>query len=75
LINPRISATPGHQQREINKNKIPKFADMAKLINLKSFKHFFTSSSAGGIILLLCVVLFLVIANSPLSQPFSKVLN
>lgn len=48
---------------------------MGKLINLKSFKHFFTSSSAGGVILLLCVVLSLIIANSALSEPFSNVLN
>lgn len=48
---------------------------MGKLINLKSFKHFFTSSSAGGVILLLCVILSLIIANSALSAPFSNVLN
>lgn len=48
---------------------------MAKLINLKSFRHFFSSSSAGGIILLLCVIISLIIANSPLAEQFSNILN
>lgn len=48
---------------------------MEKLINLKSFKHFFMSSSAGGIILLLCVIISLIIANSSLAEQFSNILN
>lgn len=48
---------------------------MGKLINLKSFKHFFSSSSAGGIILLMCVISSLIIANSPMAEQFSNFLN
>ncbi|RZJ91973.1 MAG: Na+/H+ antiporter NhaA [Chryseobacterium sp.] len=48
---------------------------MGKLINLKSFSHFFTSSSAAGIILLVCVMVSLLIANSPLAEQFSNILN
>lgn len=46
-----------------------------KNINLTSFKDFFSSKSAGGIILIICVVTSLVIANSPLGEPFADLLN
>jgi NhaA family Na+:H+ antiporter len=42
--------------------------------NLKQFAAFIRSNTTGGAILLLCVVLSLVIANSPLSTPFTKLL-
>lgn len=48
---------------------------MAKLINLKTFKEFFSSSSAGGIILLICVVISLAIANSNLATDFTNFLS
>lgn len=52
-----------------------KFVTMAKLINLKIFKQFFSSSSAGGILLLICVAISLIIANSNLAQGFENLLN
>ncbi len=48
---------------------------MAKLINLKAFKNFFSSSSAGGIILLICVVISLTIANTSLANGFTNFLS
>lgn len=48
---------------------------MAKLINLKSLKDFLNSGTGGGILLLICVVLSLIIANSPLSDAFNKLLG
>ncbi|KAF2519394.1 Na+/H+ antiporter NhaA [Flavobacterium salilacus subsp. salilacus] len=48
---------------------------MAKLINLKTFKEFFSSSSAGGIILLICVVISLTIANTSLADDFTNFLS
>jgi NhaA family Na+:H+ antiporter len=48
---------------------------MAKLINLKTFKEFFSSSSAGGIILLFCVVISLIIANTNAGVGFNSLLN
>ncbi|NDI98220.1 Na+/H+ antiporter NhaA [Flavobacterium sp. LaA7.5] len=48
---------------------------MAKLINLKTFKEFFSSSSAGGIILLICVVISLTIANTSLANDFTNFLS
>ena len=48
---------------------------MAKLINLKTFKEFFSSSSAGGIILLICVVISLTIANTSLATDFTNFLS
>lgn len=48
---------------------------MAKLINLESFKRFFSSSSIGGIILLICVAISLLIANSSLATDFQNLLN
>ena len=47
---------------------------MAKLINLKTFKAFFSSSSAGGIILLICVVISLIIANTNAGEGFNNFL-
>lgn len=49
--------------------------DMAKLINLKSFKKFFSSTSSSGIILFTCLTLSLIIANSPLGEGFISLLN
>ena len=48
---------------------------MAKLINIKPFKRFFSSQSNGGIILMLCVVISLVIANSSLGSSFNDLLS
>ncbi|MHA3786611.1 Na+/H+ antiporter NhaA [Flavobacterium hauense] len=48
---------------------------MAKGINLTVFKKFSESSSFGGILLLLCVALSLIIANSPFSSDFEKLLQ
>ena len=48
---------------------------MAKLINLKTFKEFFSSTSAGGVILLLCVAVSLFIANTPLASGFEDFLQ
>lgn len=48
---------------------------MAKLINLKTFKEFFSSSSSGGILLLLCVTVSLIIANSSSAVDFNDFLN
>ena len=48
---------------------------MSKLINLKIFKHFLQSSNIGGILLFLCVILSLIVANTPLADSFSKLLN
>lgn len=51
------------------------FGNMARLINLKTFKEFFSSSSAGGILLLACVAVSLIIANSPSAIDFNDFLN
>ncbi|MBB2952072.1 MULTISPECIES: Na+/H+ antiporter NhaA [Sphingobacterium] len=48
---------------------------MSKLINLKIFKQFLQSSNIGGILLFICVILSLIVANSPLADSFSKLLN
>lgn len=48
---------------------------MSKLINLKIFKQFLQSSNIGGILLFLCVILSLIVANTPLADSFSKLLN
>jgi NhaA family Na+:H+ antiporter len=48
---------------------------MAKLINIKPFKRFFSSQSNGGIILMLCVVISLIIANSSLGSSFNDLLS
>jgi NhaA family Na+:H+ antiporter len=48
---------------------------MAKLINVKPFKRFFSSQSNGGIILMLCVVISLIIANSSLGSSFNDLLS
>lgn len=48
---------------------------MSKLINLKIFKQFLQSSNIGGILLFVCVILSLIVANSPLADSFSKLLN
>ena len=48
---------------------------MAKLINLKTFKEFFSSSSAGGVVLLICVAVSLFIANTSLAQGFENFLE
>ncbi|WP_159801566.1 Na+/H+ antiporter NhaA [Flavobacterium sp. MK4S-17] len=48
---------------------------MAKLINLKTFKEFFSSSSAGGILLLICVAISLFIANTNLAESFESILE
>ena len=48
---------------------------MAKLINLKAFKSFFSSTSAGGIILLICVAISLIIANTSSAESFTELLN
>ena len=48
---------------------------MSKLINLKIFKQFLQSSNIGGILLFICVILSLILANSPLADSFSKLLN
>lgn len=48
---------------------------MAKLINLKVFKEFFSSSSAGGILLLFCVATSLFIANTNMAEGFSELLG
>jgi NhaA family Na+:H+ antiporter len=53
---------------------IPYFCEMAKLINLKIFAHFFQSSSAGGILLLVCVFVSLLIANTGLGTAFNDFL-
>lgn len=46
-----------------------------KLINLNIFKQFLKSSTAGGIILFACVIISLIIANSPLADTLSDILN
>ncbi|MFE7085647.1 Na+/H+ antiporter NhaA [Sphingobacterium spiritivorum] len=46
-----------------------------KLINLNIFKQFLKSSTAGGIILFACVIISLIIANSPLADKLSGILN
>ncbi|MGJ1430185.1 Na+/H+ antiporter NhaA [Sphingobacterium spiritivorum] len=46
-----------------------------KLINLNIFKQFLKSSTAGGIILFACVIISLIIANSPLADTLSGILN
>ena len=51
------------------------FVTMAKLINLKVFKEFFSSSSAGGILLLFCVATSLFIANTNMADGFSELLG
>ena len=48
---------------------------MAKLINLKVFKEFFSSSSAGGILLLFCVATSFFIANTNMADGFSELLG
>ena len=48
---------------------------MAKLINIKIFRKFFSSSSSGGILLLLCVVISLTIANTGLADNFESLLQ
>jgi len=48
---------------------------MAKLINLKVFRNFFSSSSSGGILLLLCVLISLTIANTGLADNFENLLQ
>ncbi|MFD2905281.1 Na+/H+ antiporter NhaA [Sphingobacterium anhuiense] len=48
---------------------------MSKLINLKIFKQFLQSSNIGGILLFICVILSLIVANSPLADSFSTLLN
>ena len=48
---------------------------MAKLINIKVFKEFFSSSSAGGILLLFCVAISLIIANTNLAEGFNALLG
>jgi NhaA family Na+:H+ antiporter len=50
------------------------FADMAQLINLRSFKQFFRSTSIGGIILIFCVIISLIIANTSLGPGFETLL-
>jgi NhaA family Na+:H+ antiporter len=50
------------------------FCEMAKLINLKIFAHFFQSSSSGGILLLACVFVSLLIANTGLGTSFNDLL-
>ncbi|SFC75673.1 Na+/H+ antiporter NhaA [Flavobacterium phragmitis] len=50
------------------------FCEMAKLINLKIFAHFFQSSSSGGILLLVCVFVSLLIANTGLGTYFNDLL-
>lgn len=48
---------------------------MPGLINIHSFKKFFSSGSAGGIVLAICVLLSLFIANSPLGDGFNRLLE
>jgi len=48
---------------------------MAKLINLKSFKEFFSSGSTGGIILIGCVIISLCIANTSAGPLFENFLS
>lgn len=48
---------------------------MAKLINLKPFKDFLRSGQIGGLILILAVIVSLIIANSPLGEPFHHLLS
>ncbi len=48
---------------------------MAKNINLKTFKEFFSSSSAGGVLLLICVAVSLFIANTPMASGFEDFLK
>lgn len=48
---------------------------MGTNINLNVFKDFVKSNNFGGILLFLCVILSLVIANSPLSQPLQDLLD
>jgi Na+:H+ antiporter, NhaA family len=44
-------------------------------INYKTFNAFFRSGAIGGMLLLACVVLSLSIANSPLAEPFARLVN
>jgi NhaA family Na+:H+ antiporter len=48
---------------------------MSKTFNLHAFKNFFSSTSASGMILFACLILSLIIANSPLGEGFSNLLN
>ncbi|OAQ39886.1 sodium:proton antiporter [Pedobacter psychrophilus] len=47
---------------------------MAKIINLKPYKDFFTSQSTGGILLMICVVISLIIANSSIGDAYNNLL-
>lgn len=53
---------------------MPNFNDMAKYINLRSFREFLQSGSIGGIILITCVLISLLIANSSLGSAFENLL-
>ena len=55
--------------------KIKNRTEMGTNINLNVFKDFVKSNNFGGILLFLCVILSLVIANSPLSQPLQDLLD
>jgi NhaA family Na+:H+ antiporter len=48
---------------------------MSKIINLEALKRFLHSGQIGGFILLFCVVISLLIANSPLKDSFSTLLE